>query len=301
MRNDREKTQQRRRFVVERVSKGDALRVYEVAAQFGCSQRTIYADLVYLRQLGLTVHTKRGIIGAKETRRVNLVREITFPPRYKEAGVAILSYFSRILEQKYPDTDASVSITQQGSKIVLRIESDEGEIETVEKTLGEYGAVVVGRLPPAQFLSNPFDVIELKNRLEIAKMELRLKDEAFSVQQVSSNQRIGSLEIQVTELRTLIGSQLTTVRTLSDTIAMMATAERVSPAVARAIGTISELISSEYTPRSENELRKAAETIRQADRGFFQRMLSSISSIGHSIAGNMATPWVIEILNSLSR
>ncbi len=301
MQSRKEKAQQRRRYIVERINAGDAVRLPEVAAQFGSAQRTIYADLAYLRQLGIDIYTKRGIIGAKKTRRVNLVREITFPPRHKEAGVAILSYFSRVLQQKYPDTDASVSITQQGLKVILRIESDEGEIEVVERVLSDYGAVVFGRVPPAQFLPNPLDVIELKNRLEIARMELRLKEDAFSLQHAASNQRVASLETQVSELRTLIGSQLTTVNTLSDAISRMATAERVSPSVAHAMDIISGLLSAEQTKKNEIALRKAAETIRQADQGFFHRMVSSISSMGHSIAANMATPWVVDILNSLPK
>lgn len=299
--NRKEKTQQRRRYIVERLTAGEAVQLPGVASLFGCSKSSIYADLSFLRKLGLDAYMKRGVIAAQKTRRVNIVREITFPSQYKEAGVAILSYFSRVLEQKCPETAASVSITQQGSKVILRIESDEGEIETVEKALDDYGSVVVGRLPPSQLLPNPIDVIELKNRLEITKMELRLKEETFSLCNAASSQRIESLEAQVSELRTLIGSQLATVRTLSDAISRMATAERVSPSVANAMSIISKLLSAEQTKSNEVELRRAAETIRQADRKLFQRMVSSISIVGQSIAANIATPWVIDILKSLPK
>jgi hypothetical protein len=301
MKSSKELARQRRRFIVERVNAGDVIRLVDVASQFDCAEGTIYRDLTYLRKLGMHIYTKRGIIGAHKTRRVNLVREISFPPQYKEAGVAILSYFSRVLEQKYPETDASVSIIQQGSKVTLKIESDEGEIEVVEQVLSDYGAVVIGRVPASQLLPNPLDVIELKNRLEIARMELRLKEETFSIHQAASNQRIESLETQVSELRTLIGSQLATVKTLSNAVSKMATAERVSPSIAKAINTISGLLSVEHTKENEMELRKAAAMIQKTDPGFFKRMVSSISDIGHSITANIATPWVIDLLNSLPK
>lgn len=42
-----------------------------------------------------------------------IIREITFPPEYQQAGLAILNYFSAVLADKYPNIPVTVSIKQE--------------------------------------------------------------------------------------------------------------------------------------------------------------------------------------------
>ena len=53
---------------------------------------------------------------ALTSRASGIKRSITFPPEFKEAGVAILSYFSHVLAVKYPDTNVGVTIEKLGKQ-----------------------------------------------------------------------------------------------------------------------------------------------------------------------------------------
>ncbi|MCP4023838.1 MAG: pentapeptide repeat-containing protein, partial [Desulfobacteraceae bacterium] len=72
-------------------------------------------------------------------------RSIEFPPEYKQAGISILNYFSEVLKTKYPDTNATVQIKQDGLKVIMTIDPGDGNKEIIEKALDEYGLVVRGQ------------------------------------------------------------------------------------------------------------------------------------------------------------
>ena len=131
-------------------------------------------------------------------------RSIEFPPEYWEAGTSILSYFSRVLSVKYPNKKIKVRIEQEGLMLRMVIDTPTGEREEIEKTLEEYGLVVTGKMPPESFLSDPFEAMALKNKLEIADLELRQTRKLLDFTRDNSQQRIESLEVQVNKLHSII-------------------------------------------------------------------------------------------------
>lgn len=301
MRQEIEQRIERHRYIIERLKEGDAVRVEDLASKFGCSPSTIQSDLRHLRYLGIELATRRGVIQAKESRRASLIREISFPPEYKEAGISILSYFSRVLEHKYPNIDAAVTITQQGTKVTLKVESGEGELEIIEKALTEYGKVVSGEMAPKDFVQAPFAILELNNRLEIARLELRLKEQAHLAMSSQQNERIISLEGQLKELRAIVGTQLEVFSDLTGMLRHLSSSADLSNSVAKAMDTLQKVILSGHTEDNERLLASSLRTIRDEDPGLFQQIRASISAVGHSIAANLATPWVVSILSSLPK
>lgn len=299
--NQHTKRIQRRRFIVTSVEQGDSIRVSNMAEMFSCSEASIRNDLKVLRSLGLKLGTKRGVIEAKKDKSITLLRKLEFPAKYKESAVSILSYFSRILEQKYPDMDAGVSILQKGKTVTLKIETKEGEVEIIESTLESYGQVVTGSLSPNDFFSEPSAILELNNRLEIAKLELKLKEQSYLMLSSSQEKRIDSLENQLSELRGLIGYQLTTVTSLTSVIENLADSDRISPSVSRALDSVTQLLAKKQTESNETELRESLSIIKKEDEGLFSNLFGSASMVGHSITANLCTPWVVSVLNSLPK
>ena len=113
---------------------------------------------------------------------LKIERSIEFPPEYWTAGTSILSYFSHILSVKYPDQNIKVRIEQEGLLLRMIIEKPTGKRELIEQTLNEYSMVITGKLLPKNFLSNPFEVMALENKLENMKLELRQTEKLLSVQ-----------------------------------------------------------------------------------------------------------------------
>jgi len=135
-------------------------------------------------------------------------RSIEFPPEYWEAGTSILSYFSRVLSVKYPSQKIKVRIEQEGLSLRMVIETPTGEREKIEKTLEEYGLVVTGKIQPESFLSDPFEAMALRNKLEIADLELRQTRTLLDFTRDNSQQRIESLEVQLNKLHSIIENGL---------------------------------------------------------------------------------------------
>lgn len=292
---------ERRKLVIESITSGIPLKADYIQQRFKISRNAIFNDLRVLRLIGINVRIVDGYITNPDPDVGRIIREITFPPEYREAGVAILSYFARVLEQKCPEAGARVSIVQDGNTVRLQIETNKGDRQTIERTLSDYGKVVTGELLPTQFYSDPAAVTELSNKLEITKMELRLKEQNFLTYQNHSERRINELAGQVAGLMSLVGSQLSTVQTLSQALASLASSERLSPAVAKALDAVTKLVSSEKSNESEAKLHKALQVIRVEDAGFFSRLKESASNIAHSVAGNMATPWVVAAINAFPK
>jgi hypothetical protein len=131
-------------------------------------------------------------------------RSIEFPSGYWEAGTSILSYFSRILNVKYPDKKLKVKIEQEGLTLRMIIDTPDGGREEIEKTLDEYGLVIVGKMQPEEFMSDPIEAMALKNKLGVADLELRQTKQLLEFIKDNSQQRIGSLEMQVEKLHSII-------------------------------------------------------------------------------------------------
>jgi Leucine-rich repeat (LRR) protein len=141
----------------------------------------------------------------KDDDTLKIERSIEFPPEYWTAGNSILSYFSSILNAKYPDQNIKVRIQQEGLLLRMIIDTPEGQTETIEKTFNDYLMVISRQLPPESLLTDPFEIIALKHKLDIAELELRQAKELFAIVSDKDRQRINSLEMQVSQLFSLIG------------------------------------------------------------------------------------------------
>ncbi|HEX9062779.1 MAG TPA: hypothetical protein VF941_21625, partial [Clostridia bacterium] len=109
-----------------------------------------------------------------------VTRSIEFPPEYYQAGLGILSYFNKILKERYPNTKAKVQIIQEDLKVIMIIETGDGQKEVVEKALHEYGLILKGELEPIGF--SQFQILELKSEIRIAEARIENQQEIMQLQ-----------------------------------------------------------------------------------------------------------------------
>lgn len=292
---------ERRKKLVESTSGEIPLRFDEVVSTYRIHRNTLFNDLKFLRTLGINLRVVDGYIVNPDPDAKRLIREITFPPEYRDAGVAILAYFAKVLEEKCPEAGARVSIVQEGNTVRLQIQSDSGHLQTVERTLEEYGRVVRGEIEPRQFLSDPAAATDLTNKLEITRLELRLKEQSFLQYRDITEKRIVNLDDQVKTLMNMMGDQLTAVQSLAQSLERLAAAERLSPAAAKAMSELTRLAASERDSASEARLLSALKILQRESPSLSQRIQTSASNLAHSIAGNLATPWVVAAINAMPK
>lgn len=125
-----------------------------------------------------TLASEKGINSEK----VILDKSIEFPPEFRQAGLGILNYFGEIVREKYPDTNAKIRIEQDGTKVRMVIEADDGSREVIEKALEEYELVVTGKIPPEEIFENKAKLLELKNELRIAEARIESQRDIIEYQ-----------------------------------------------------------------------------------------------------------------------
>ncbi|WP_310159871.1 hypothetical protein [Herbaspirillum sp. 1173] len=96
--------------------------------------------------------------------------------------IGILSYFSTVLEEKYPGNDARVRIEQDGLSVRLIVESDNGNREVIERALQEYEMVVRGDAPVDSLFQNKVKIVELQTELRIAQLRVENQRDIISLQ-----------------------------------------------------------------------------------------------------------------------
>ncbi|BER96783.1 hypothetical protein [Vibrio cholerae] len=143
---------------------------------------------------------------------VKLSKSITFESHQTSAGLSILSYFNEFLHQKYSGIEAKVSIEQNGNMVRLIVETPSGEVEKIERSLHDFGQVVVGNKKANEILESKLDVERLQMKLEMAAMELKQNERMILLYQdenQSYKSRVTVLENQMVELQRTICNSLT--------------------------------------------------------------------------------------------
>nr|WP_321440075.1 hypothetical protein [uncultured Hyphomonas sp.] len=226
-------------------------------------------------------------------------RTLEFRPEHKQAGISILNYFSEVLNKRYPENDAKIKISQKGNLVSLIVETTNGDVETIEAELQMYGEIIEGSQPLPGYFKNDLDTLELKNKLEIAKMEIRMTREMLEYSKTSSSERIDSLESQVKSLQKLIGSSIKVNHSLSNQIGRLIDSKSIPQEVAIELGRIQELAEGGLTEANEAEVKASIRSIQSKDESVLHKLanLSGAAAVGAS--GNLLATWILQVLSSV--
>ncbi|WP_151716903.1 hypothetical protein [Acinetobacter sp. TUM15071] len=135
-----------------------------------------------LEELELDVVELEQATSMNNEQNIKIDRCITFEPEYYQAGLSILSYFGTVLRDKYPEQNATVRIEQHDLNVRMVIQSENGNIETIEKALHEYELVLKGETSPDEFAISPLKALELKNQLNLVNFQVESQKEIIALQ-----------------------------------------------------------------------------------------------------------------------
>jgi len=223
-------------------------------------------------------------------------RSITFPPELKQAAVGVLSYFSVVLDQKYPGMDVGVAIRQDGAKVTMVVTTPEGEEDRIDSELKQYGLVMAGQLSPAEYLNDPLHIVRLEHKLELASLELRHTRDLLASERERHGERIASLEDQVGFLKDALDSERQQAQVLVAALETVATT--AIPAARDTLTQAAELISRRNDSTLDDE---ALELLSQAaieDPSIVDRLNELlIQGAVQGAAGNFLFSWIQALLN----
>lgn len=280
----------------------EGLTTREIAEKLNLGYGTVskHRQRIYKR---LGVHSGAEAVArflqAPSPDRQHIDRFIEFSSEHFQAGVDILSYFGTVLRQKHPGTGATVRIEQQGLAVRLVIESSgEEEKEIIEKTLQKYGLVVTGELPAEQLFTDQAHILQLENRLELSRMEIRLAYKQLDFERESYENRVDALEQEVKWLRGTIGSSLSIGSSVSSSFVTLGDlihelGSQRDAALDSALLVLDQLLKQENV--NKLEALEALETIRKREPGLFERL----KDFAFNTASSTTASFLKELLSSL--
>jgi hypothetical protein len=220
-----------------------------------------------------------------------VIRSITFPPAYKQAGISILAYFGHIVNVKYPNIDVQVTIEQIGEKINLVIDTPQGTKELIERELCDYGLVVSGELAPDKYMEQPYEVMALKHKLEIAHLEARQCRDMLQSERSLQGARIAQLEEWVQDLRNMLGkNSIANSQLLS---ALTELASRSTGSVNDALRGLIAIVEKGLTQNDEERVLEEYRTIQKDDPPILAQLRELLlKGAVQGAAGNYLFNWL---------
>ncbi|MEZ9455839.1 cell division protein FtsZ [Vibrio sp. 10N.222.49.E4] len=229
---------------------------------------------------------------------VTLSKSIAFEPHQASAGLSILSYFNEFLNQQYAGIEAKVSINQEGTSITLVVETVSGEVEKIEKSLYEFGLVVIKEKSPSDVLQSDMDVEKLQMKLEFAELELRQNARLIANYETVTGeyrQRISSLEDRMEDLQKVICDSLVSSQELQK---IQLTKSDQLPL--ELVSLLKEHGSSEMTQDMKDSIElKVRREIKNQGQASKLKMLAENTFYG--VAGNSMYTLLTSILATLPR
>lgn len=222
-------------------------------------------------------------------------RMIEFPPGLKQAGISILSYFSEVLRQRYPEQEMAVRIEQFGTKVRLIVDGPSGWRDIIEHDLETYGRVVVGQIPASSIVANEMDIMRLENKLQVARVELDFEKRVNLLTQSQADARIRSLELQVERLFAVLDqslSQQSSAFNLSEAILQL----DANNTVREALRTLQLQVLRQPSDVDAKASAEALATIKRDNPSVLNRLYDLLSSTATGTAGNLLATWIQSLI-----
>lgn len=230
--------------------------------------------------------------------RFQIIREIKFPPEYQQAGIYVLNNFVSIVRQKYPNEDISISIKQEKDKVIFVITTPEGKQEEITETLTKYGMVISGNMPIEELLPNPHHAMFLRQKLEMANLEVRHTRELLEMERCTKNRQLETLEGDVKKLYSILEKTLSSNEYLSMKYSELA--ELKSSSDNSNINKLIDLLIKSAESEDINKTKEVLVEIKKEDDSIYYRLNELLleGSISGA-AGNFAYNLIISLMNSI--
>jgi CheY-like chemotaxis protein len=199
-----------------------------------------------------------------------IVRSLEFPPELKSAVVSILGYFNDILNKKYPEIDVGVSIEQKQETITLIISTPEGKKEIIEKELNDYKSVILGDMKPEDFITDRYEVILLRNKLEIAALEVRQTRQLLESEREHFGHRISQLEDHTKLLSKMLDKEENQKEQLISCIKDLST--KSGGQINAALQSIIEILKVGISENNKDDFINELNKVRNGDKNIFDKL-----------------------------
>ncbi|CAK3117398.1 conserved hypothetical protein [Vibrio crassostreae] len=222
-------------------------------------------------------------------------RTITFEPHQLQAGVSLLSYFSEVLKQKCSDSNSKVSIEQDGEKVRLMIKSEAGMEHKVEALLNEYGEVLNGTLPAEQFMADQVQLLSLQRKLDMAALEVKHQQDILALTKANYDQRIVTLEEQVSGLRQMLSESITSHRIAQEQVSKLIDKYGNESEVELELLSLAKKLDERSADVQKDELERLIKQLHAENPKMANEFLSLMKGPLEGVVGNIIYSWLPQL------
>lgn len=219
-------------------------------------------------------------------------RAITFEPHQLQAGVGLLSYFSEILKQKYSDSRSKISIEQDGQVVRLIIKTESGCEHKVEALLDEYAQILSGQLLPESFIDDQIQQLALRNKLDMAAMEVKHYQELLALTKMGHEQRVTCLELQVSNLKQIVSEGLASHRTAQELIGKLVANYGKSNEIELQLLELAKKMDERASDITKEEMERILKLLEDENTNLAQEFLGLLKGPLEGVAGNIIYSWL---------
>jgi hypothetical protein len=263
----------------------------------------VVADLSSELKVGDDIVNFKMIDGLDEIKIVAepITKSIEFDEDAYQAGVSILGYFSTVVKQKYPNTKVRVKIEQEANTVRLIVETPEGARELIEKTLEDYGLVVVGEMQPAELLPNKIHEMQLRHKLDLAVMEVSHTKELFAFAQESHKKEILHINEEVNLLKEQIRAAFKREDNAKEVLLNIIDNRSIQGEVKDAILKLSCLIEQNLEEKDKEVVLELISIIKSKNGPAFNAIKAYLISTFGGASGNLLSSWLPLLLAAIAK
>lgn len=230
-----------------------------------------------------------------------IVKSIDFDEESYQAGISILSYFSTIVKQRYPDTKVKIRIEQEGQTVRLVVELPNGEKEKIERTLEDYGLVVLGQKSPEELLPDPLQVMQLRYQLDQSALQITHFRELLQYAKDSHHREISGLKEEVSHLRLQISEAFKRESRTHDVLAKVIEVHSLDGAAKTAMTELSARLEVGIAERDKEIILGLMSIIQQQNTPAFEDLKTYIISSLGGASGNLLSTWLPALVAALPK
>lgn len=230
-----------------------------------------------------------------------IVKSIEFDEEAYQAGVSILSYFSTIVKQKYPKTKVKVRIEQEHRTVRLIVQTPDGEKEKVERTLEEYGLVVIGQMQPEDLLPNKLQEMQLRHKLDLATIEVSHTKNLLAYQSESHKKEIEQIKGEVAFLKEQIYEAFKRESHARGILLKIIESHAVEGDAKSAVIKLSETIEGEIIEKDKEIIFELLSIIQAKNPPAFEAVKNYLIASFGGATGNLLASWLPMFFATLSR
>lgn len=235
-----------------------------------------------------------------------VIREIQFPPEYQHSGITILSNFGSYIRKKYNEEKIKISIQQEGSKVILVVEGEDGSRERIVEEMETYGLVLRGEKDVTELTEDPYILADIKNQLRIAHLQLENQKDLLEIEKRHSDQldrKSISTENQYKEVVKILAVSLQE-NSINSALLQKLLSESVrtnSATASRALDFIYASFKSEDYEKNEQQIKEQMLVLAVEAPNVVDSLKSFCEATAMSIAGSSAYSMLLGIISTLPK